>query len=113
MLRYLTGLVVLTLLVSCSPIKKDLLYGTWKVESITTAERKATGEEMGNPVYTFTKEGKRVKTIIGHDEAVDYQLKKGEISYPGSKLPSSKVKELTAKKLVLKNETAEWVLYKD
>ncbi len=67
-------------------VKKKLLYGLWKVESIETPLKIIGGEAMGNPQYEFTQEGERIKTLntipAPPPKKIKYVLKEGEISYP-------------------------------
>jgi len=93
----------------------ELLYKVWDVESImVVGGKKASGDEMGNPQYEFTNKGQRIKSFKtpAHSESVDYFVHNDSIHYGGEKpLPSSAIVELTEKRLVLKNEKAEWILY--
>jgi hypothetical protein len=93
----------------------ELLYKVWDVESITVESGKSiSGVEMGDPQYEFTKDGKRVKSykIPPHSEFVTFIIRNDSIIYTGEKpLPASAIVELSAEKLTLKSEKAEWKLY--
>ena len=89
------------------------LIGVWKLESIKTAERTVTGDDMGKPTYEFTQDGKRIKRLPpAPEEVVAYTRNATEITYPGTKLPNVTITALDATHLVLKSSTAEWSLTK-
>lgn len=97
-----------------SKFNLDNLYQIWDVESISAGGKLSTGEEMGNPRYEFKKEGIRIKSYTEppHSESVKYFIKNDSIHYiSDKKLPSSAIIELSASKLILKNDKAEWRLF--
>jgi hypothetical protein len=92
----------------------DLLYRVWDVDSIIVGGKSASGYEMGDPQYEFTREGKRIKSfkVPPHSESVSFYIRNDSIHYSAEKaLPSSAIVELTEKRLVLENEKAVWKLY--
>jgi hypothetical protein len=97
-------------------LKIELLYKVWDVDSIIVGGggKAASGAEMGNPQYEFTKEGQRIKSFKSppHSEAVSFFVRNDSIHYSSEKaLPSSAITALTDSTLVLKNEKAVWKLY--
>ena len=93
----------------------ELLYKVWDVENITVESGKSiSGVDMGDPQYEFTKDGKRIKSykIPPHSEFVTFIIRNDSIIYTGEKpLPASAIVELSAERLTLKSEKAEWKLY--
>lgn len=96
-------------------INLELLYKVWDVESITLEGGKtSTGLDMGEPRYEFTKDGNRIKSYTNppHSETVKFTVRNDSIIYISEKpLPSVAILELSADKLTLKSEKAEWKLY--
>jgi hypothetical protein len=96
-------------------INIDLLYQIWDVESITLDGGKtSTGLDMGNPQYEFTRDGNRIKSYTNppHTEIVTFIVRNDSILYTTEKpLPPVAILELTADKMILKSEKAEWKLY--
>jgi hypothetical protein len=94
----------------------DLLYKVWDVDSIIVSGggKAASGADMGNPQYTFTKDGQRIKSFKSppHSESVNFFVRNDSIHYNSEKaLPSSAITTLTDSTLILKNEKAIWKLY--
>ncbi len=99
---------------SQTAIKSELLAGRWKVAFIETADKRASGAEMGDPIYEFA-DGFRYKIFETppHRDSVRYELKNDSIAYPdNAKLPTVKISKLTKDSLVLVSEKAVWRLFK-
>ncbi len=101
-------------LVSCHSkyhVYHKTLLGTWNLERLKTNEQTVSGEAMGNPTYTFTSDGWRIKTLIRPD-SVRYIVQRDSVFYPNSKLPASKIIIVEPKHIILQNSGAEWFLFK-
>ena len=101
--------------ISSKSPKPASLYGTWQVASIATPERLATGEEMGNPQYTFQNNGYRIKAYLSpaFRDSVAFVLRGDSIFYPENpKLPPVKILKLQNDSLVLESPSALWRLYR-
>jgi len=95
-------------------IKPELLAGRWKVAFIETSDKRASGKEMGDPIYEFAN-GYRYKIFETppHRDSVRYELKNDSIAYPdNAKLPTVKISKLSKDSLVLVSEKAVWRLFK-
>lgn len=98
-------------------IKKEWLYGVWKVVAFRFEDgRVMVGEYMGYPQYEFSKDGKRTKTLLEQPapppEVTDYKIEGDSIKYPNSKFPAMKIAKLTQDTLVLSNDKLSWHLAK-
>lgn len=93
----------------------ELLYARWNVAYIATPDRTTTGQEMGEPHYEFTRDGKRIKSFDSppHSEATRYEVRNDSIFYPENpKLPAVKIVKLSNDSLVLQSEKSDWHLYR-
>lgn len=93
----------------------ELLYARWNVAYIATPDRTTTGQEMGEPHYEFTRDGKRIKSFDSppHNEATRYEVRNDSIFYPdNAKLPAVKIVKLSNDSLVLQSDKSDWHLYR-
>lgn len=113
-IRIFILIFVVFAVVACQPkshMHRKALVGTWKLERLKTKEQTVSGEAMGNPTYTFTSDGWRIKTVIRSD-SVRYIVQRDSVFYPNSKLPASKIIIVEPKHIILQNTGAEWFLFK-
>lgn len=93
-----------------------LLYGTWFVDSLHTLQRSVSGAAMGNPEYTFTTWGTRIKRYRApaHADSVHYHWdhEAQTISFPDTTFPTLQIQQLTPSRLRLKNDKVTWSFYR-
>jgi hypothetical protein len=95
-----------------------LLMGKWKVSTFEFKDgRVMPGAYMGFPVYEFTQDGYRIKTLNTEPspppDTVPYQVLGDSIYYPiHPTYPRMKIHYIQKDSLVLSNDKLSWYLYK-